>query len=186
MKLTKEKQVLKKQLDREPRNIVEIPVKCSAGYPQVIVTAPILEESDGIFPTTFWLTCPELNYRIAQLEDQGMVTKIKEEIDADPQLKEKLMKAHKDYAESRIALIEQKQLRELKAKNKGQYNVIKESGVGGIMEFGGLKCLHTHYAHYLINGTNPVGELTHQMLKDQYSKLNPEQCREKCQVEVQE
>ena len=185
MNYNTEREVLKKQLGRKPRNIVEIPVKCAADYPQVLVTAPVLEDSDGIFPTTFWLSCPELNYRIDQLEDQGMITKIKEKIDAEPHLKSQLMEAHKNYATYRVNLMTPKQLQELQDKNQGQYRVLKESGVGGIMEFDGIKCLHTHYAHYLINGNNPVGELTHQLLKDKYSKLNPEQCKKKCQVEVE-
>lgn len=179
----KEKKILKKQLDREPRNIVEIAVRCSAGYPQVIATAPILADSDGIFPTTFWLTCPELNYRIAQLEDQGYVRKIKEEIDADPKLKEELMQAHQDYANYRVSLLTDEELNKLQAKNQGQYRVIKESGVGGIMDFEGIKCLHTHYAHYLVNQNNPVGRLTEQLLRAEYVELNPEQCKEKCQLE---
>ncbi|MBM7557176.1 DUF501 domain-containing protein [Halanaerobacter jeridensis] len=178
-----EKEILKKQLDREPRNIVDIPVRCAAGFPQVIVTAPILEDSDGIFPTTFWLTCPELNYRIAQLEDQGYVTRIKEKIDADAQLQEELIKAHEDYANYRVGLLTDEELNELQGENQGQYRVIKESGVGGIMDFEGIKCLHTHYAHYLVNQNNPVGRLTEQLLKNEYVELNPEQCKEKCQLE---
>ena len=80
MDLNQDKEVLKKQLGRAPRNIVEIPVRCSKNFPQVLVTAPLLEDSDNLFPTTFWLSCPELNYRIAKLEDQGFVTKIKKEV----------------------------------------------------------------------------------------------------------
>lgn len=183
MKLSKEKEILKKQLGREARNIVEIPIKCSAKFPQVIVTAPVLEESDNILPTTFWLTCPELNYRIAQLEDQGQVTKIKEKIDKDKGLREELMNAHQKYADYRVSLMSECELERLKVENEGQYRVIKESGVGGIMDFAGIKCLHTHYAHYLVKGENPVGRLTHKLLSREYSALNPADCRQKCEVE---
>ena len=184
MELSREKRVLKKQLGREPRNIVEIPVKCKAGFPQVITTAPILE--DSIFPTTFWLTCPELNYRIAQLEDQGYVTKIKEEIDSSIDLKKKLMEAHQDYADYRVSLMTEKELTELKEKNEGQHKVIKESGVGGIIDYEGIKCLHTHYAHYLVRGNNPVGLLVQELLNAEYDELNSEECKQKCELGVEE
>ncbi|MFO7819943.1 MAG: DUF501 domain-containing protein [Halanaerobacter sp.] len=183
MELSREKKVLKKQLGRKPRNIVKAPVKCKVGYPQVITTAPILE--DSIFPTTFWLTCPELNYRIAQLEDQGYVTKIKEEIDSSIDLKKQLMEAHQTYADYRVSLMTEKKLAELKDKNEGQYKVIKESGVGGIMDYEGIKCLHTHYAHYLARGDNPVGLLVQELLNAEYDEFNPDECRRKCELEVQ-
>ncbi|MGM0501309.1 MAG: DUF501 domain-containing protein [Bacillota bacterium] len=178
-----DKQVLQKQLGRTPRNIVEIVVKCSAGFPQVFVTAPILNDSDNIFPTTFWLSCPELNYRIAKLEDQGFVRTIKEKIDQDLKLKSRLKQAHQDYATYRTNLMSSEQLEELKDKNEGQYRVIKESGVGGIMDFAGIKCLHTHYAHYLVDANNPVGELVEQLLETNYSKGLPDNCQKKCEVE---
>ena len=76
-----------------------------------------------------------------------------------------------------------KQLEELKEKNEGQYRVIKESGVGGIMDFSGIKCLHTHYAHYLVDSNNPVGELVEQLLEANYFKRVPDNCENKCEVE---
>ena len=177
------KQILKKQLGRTPRNIVKIPVSCSENFPQVIVTAPLLEDSDNLFPTTFWLSCPELNYRIAKLEDQGFVTKIKTEIDQDPKLKEQLMEAHQNYADYRMSLSDKKELKELKDKNQGQYRVITKSGVGGIMDFAGIKCLHTHYAHYLVDQNNPVGQLVDELLESNWPKLDPKKCKYKCQLE---
>ena len=183
MKFSKEKAILKKQLGREARNIVGIPIKCSAKFPQVIVTAPILEKNNSILPTTLWLTCPELNYRIAQLEDRGQITKIKEKIDKNERLRKELMKAHQRYADYRLSLMSEYELERLKRENEGQYRVIKESGVGGIMDFGGLKCLHTHYAHYLVKRHNPVGRLTHERLITEYPALNPVECKQKCEVE---
>jgi len=183
MNLKEDKQILKKQLGRAPRNIVEIPVRCSANFPQLLVTAPILSDKDNIFPTTFWLSCPELNYRIAKLEDQGFITKITEKIAANPKLKSRLQQAHQDYASYRVDLIDSEPLKKLEEKSAGQYRVIKKSGVGGIMEFSGIKCLHTHYAHYLVDQNNPVGELVDDLLKEKWAALEPEQCKEKCQLE---
>lgn len=34
---------------------------------------------------------------------------------------------------------------------------LKETGVGGIENFSSVKCLHLHYASYLVGENNPVG-----------------------------
>lgn len=38
------------------------------------------------------------------------------------------------------------------------YRVLRDSGVGGINNLEGIKCLHVHLADYLVNKENPVGE----------------------------
>ncbi|MCK8827507.1 DUF501 domain-containing protein [Natroniella acetigena] len=183
MTLTQEQlKILTKQLGREPRNVTEIAKQCAGGYPQVITTKPILvkEDSFGIFPTTFWLTCSELNYRIGRLEGEGMVQQIQKRIKSEQKLENKLKKAHQSYAKQRVDLADQQLLARLKEENKGQYNVLKESGVGGIMDFEGIKCLHTHYAHYLVDPINPVGQIVDDLLKERFAILVPEDCCSKC------
>ncbi len=44
------------------------------------------------------------------------------------------------------------------------------------MEFDGIKCLHTHYAHYLVYEDNPVGEIVDELLKDEFGPLDPNDC----------
>ncbi|MCK8817002.1 DUF501 domain-containing protein [Natroniella sulfidigena] len=186
MNLTQEQlKVLTRQLGREPRNVAEIAKQCVGEHPQVITTKPILikDDSFGIFPTTFWLTCPELNYRIGRLEGEGMVQKIQQEIKSNQKLATKLKQAHQNYAKQRIELADQQLLARLKEENEGQYNVLKESGVGGIMDFGGIKCLHTHYAHYLVDPINPVGQLVDDLLQERFTLLDPKECCSKCQGE---
>ncbi|GAB6099791.1 DUF501 domain-containing protein [Halanaerocella petrolearia] len=178
-------QVLKEQLGREPRNVVKVSKRCSANHPQVIVTAPILEQENdiGIFPTTFWLTCPELNYRISKLEDEGWIQKIQDQLNDKEELAQELEEAHQSYAEYRLNLMpEQKQV-DIADKYPNRYRVLKESGVGGILEFAGIKCLHTHYAHYLATENNPIGRLTNNLLKDNFEPLDTEDCLIKCEKE---
>ena len=97
---SKDKKVLKKQLGREPRSVKEVIKRCQLDYPQVIVTEPILDSNNksGIFPTSLWLTCPELNYRIGQLETKGLVQEIQNKIKNNQKLSKKLNQSHENYA----------------------------------------------------------------------------------------
>lgn len=170
--------ILERQLGRKPRNLVDIIKRCKNGSPQVVVTAPILDKGDsiGIFPTTLWLTCPELNYRIGKLESKGLVQEVQNKILGDEGLAQRLKEAHQDYANYRLSLVKEDRLEGLKENNPGQYKVLKESGVGGILEFEGIKCLHTHFAHYLVDGKNPVGEMVAELLEEEYGEIEPEEC----------
>ncbi|PRX21820.1 hypothetical protein BX659_13040 [Orenia metallireducens] len=174
----KDLEILERQLGRKPRNLVDIIKRCKDGSPQVVVTAPILDKGDsiGIFPTTLWLTCPELNYRIGKLESRGLVQEVQNKILGDKKLSKRLAEAHKDYANYRMSLVEDDRLEDLKENNPGQYKVLKESGVGGILEFEGIKCLHTHFAQYLVDEKNPVGEMVAELLKKEYGQIEPEEC----------
>ena len=175
-------EVLEKQLGRKPRNLVRVEKRCSAGYPQVITTAPLLEsdKEPGIFPTTYWLTCPELNYRISQLEDKGWIKKLEQKIAEDEKLAGEVSEAHQRYIQARVELISAEDLQQLEEKFPGQYRVLTESGVGGILNSTGIKCLHTHYAHYLAD-KNPVGELVNELLVEKFSDLEPADCRYQCE-----
>ncbi|GAB6138999.1 DUF501 domain-containing protein [Halanaerobaculum tunisiense] len=178
-------QTIAKQLGREPRNVVEVSQSCSRDYPQVIVTAPILAQEDklGIFPTTFWLTCPELNYRIDKLEAKGWIQKIQDRLQTEEELAAKLDQAHQSYAQYRMDLLSPARKERLAKDYPERYRVLEESGVGGILEFGGIKCLHTHYAHYLAIGENPVGKLVDQLLTAEFTSLSATECVNNCQVE---
>ncbi len=179
--MDQDREILAQQLGRKPRNLVRVEKRCSAGYPQVITTAPLLEAKSepGIFPTTYWLTCPELNYRISQLEDKGWIKRLEEKIAADEQLARAVDQAHQRYIQARLELIDEAKLQKLREEFSGQYKVLTESGVGGIVKGKGVKCLHTHYAHYLAD-KNPVGALVNEILTAEFPALNPEQCSYQC------
>ena len=42
--------------------------------------------------------------------------------------------------------------------------VLHDVGIAGIRDFTNVKCLHTHYAHYLATGQNLVGEWVQELL----------------------
>lgn len=73
--------------------------------------------------------------------------------------KERLSLTHLRYAENRLNLLPDKIKKDLNKKSKAILEVLRKSGVGGIIDKEGVKCLHTHLADFLVNKDNPVGEL---------------------------
>lgn len=157
--------MIKHQLGREPENLNEIELYCDKNNPLVISTLPF-NKKKGVFPTLYWLSCPFLVKRVSKLEDQGLVKKLTKRTKSNFQFKEKLEKAHLQYANKRFSLLTCKQIKKIKKISDDILDVIKNSGVGGIRDKKGIKCLHTHLADYLINKQNPVGEIVHNKLPE--------------------
>lgn len=177
-----DKAVIARQLGRQPRNLVGVAVRCPAGHPQVIVTHPVMYH-DGVypevFPTLYWLSCPRLVKEVSRLEGAGVIEDIQEAIFHNPELQEELNEEHRQYAEERLALVKNVTLNPLKEEYPAQYDVLVHSGVGGIMDKG-IKCLHTHFADYLVHGKNPVGRLVAEKLGDKIVEMC-EECKEEGQ-----
>ena len=80
-------------------------------------------------------------------------------------------KTHSKYAAIRKKLLSSEQLQKAENISEDLYKTLIESGVGGIRDKEGIKCLHTHLADYLINQINPVGEIV-------FTKIDwPEKCK---------
>jgi len=92
------------------------------------------------FPTLYWLTCPDAVAAVSRLEAEGWIGRLDERVERDPDCRERLEEAAREYA------AERERLRE----GAGEWG-----GVGGSR--GGVKCLHAHYAHHLAGGLNPIG-----------------------------
>lgn len=108
----------------------------------VIENHPLLEDGSP-FPTLYWLTCPILNKRVSTLESAGSMADLTELLGRDAGLQSRLSDAIARYRTTRDA-----------------HAVIKESGgpPGGGPDR--VKCLHSHVAHELAGGDNPVGSVT--------------------------
>lgn len=155
---TKEKRIIEQQLGREPENLLGIAQFCPFGHPLVIITHPFSKEK-GVFPTTFWLSCPFWVKEISRLEDEGWVKKLSRKLKNDNDFEEKLFRSHEMYAQKRYELLEKKEIKNIKDISSDILEVIKNSGIAGIRNKQGIKCLHAHVADYLINGINPAGKL---------------------------
>jgi len=137
------------QLGRRPRGLRRVAHRCPCGLPDVVETAPRLEDGTP-FPTLYYATCPRLTSRIGRLEADGLMREQTERLAADPELAARYARAHAAYLADRDAV----------------------EPLGTDVSAGGMpdrvKCLHVHVAHTLARGpgVNPFGDETLERLDD--------------------
>ncbi|MFB6290883.1 MAG: DUF501 domain-containing protein [Candidatus Bipolaricaulia bacterium] len=150
-------QIVKNQLGKEPRGLIDIPVRCSYGYPVVLETKPLIRDKEGfeVFPTLYWLSCPKRVEELAGLEADGYVEQLEKEIASTPALKEKYRENEERYLQAQKSLLAEDDLEFIEEKRLGD---ALSKGIGGIESDEHLKCLHLHLAHQLAD-ENVVGEL---------------------------
>ena len=139
------------QLGREPRSVIEVAHRCSCGQPDVLKTAPRLEDGTP-FPTLYYMTCPKATGAIGTLEAIGVMKELADELAADPELAASYEKAHDIYLAQREAI--------------EQVSEIAGISAGGMPTR--VKCLHVLIGHALAAGpgVNPLGDRALAMLKD--------------------
>ena len=126
------------QLGREPQADFEVVVRGDDGSLVVVRNAPFLHDGTPM-PTLYWLVDPELTRAISYLESHGGVRAAESAVDRDD-----LIMAHIAYAAERDTTIP-----------AGHPGPFPFGGVAGSRK--GVKCLHAHYAYFLVGGTDPVG-----------------------------
>lgn len=137
---------VEERLGRPARGSFAVVVRdASDGAPVVIRNEPLLADGTPM-PTRYWLVDPDLLRRIGQIENAGGVRAAEAEVDPV-----ELRAAHDRYAEERDRRV------------PDDWEGPRPSGgVGGTRQ--GVKCLHTHYANWLVTGDDPVGEWVHDHL----------------------
>lgn len=155
--------IIEKQIDRKPEGMVEVTVECPFGYPAVIKVYPFF--NGRVFPTTYWLTCPYLQKEISVLEDKGWITKMQKIVDNDKAVAQALKSSHEDYAKERFGMLDSREKEKMKEISDDIYKTLKKSGIGGVKDKKGIKCLHTHVADFLVNRDNPIGKKVFQKIK---------------------
>ncbi len=128
--------IVEKQLGRPPRAFRRVAVRCPFGRPAVVEQTPF-DESGEPFPTTYWLTCPQLVAALARIEAAGGVERWSALARDDPELEESARRGHDEQRRLRPEL---------------------PSGIGGQTRTGGLKCLHAHAAFALARPGYELGE----------------------------
>ena len=138
-------------LGRRPLAAFDVVVRRADSTPVVIRNAPLLPDGTPM-PTRYWLVDPELNREIGRLEAAGGVDRAEAEV--DPRHLQRPTPATP-----------------LSATLRSQPNTTVRlyGGVGGTRI--GVKCLHTHYAHFLATGDDPVGSWTAQHLPERVLKI---------------
>ncbi|MFN8078113.1 MAG: DUF501 domain-containing protein [Kineosporiaceae bacterium] len=133
------------QLGRTPRGVVEVAHRCECGLPDVVRTAPRLDDGTP-FPTSFYLTCPRAASAVGTLEAGGLMRRMSQRLAEDDDLAAAYLGAHRDYLARRAEL--------------GEVPEIAGVSAGGMPDR--VKCLHVLLAHALAAGpgVNPLGDET--------------------------
>lgn len=150
--------VVRAQLGREPRGVIAIAARCRCGNPTVVRTAPRLEDGTP-FPTQYYLTHPGAVAAVSTLEANGGMRPMQERLAAEPALAAAYQVAHEHYLDERYALEDVPEIHGISA--------------GGMPDR--VKCLHVLVGHALAAGpgVNPLGDLTLEMISDQW---RPDRC----------
>jgi hypothetical protein len=131
-----DREIVELQLGRAPRAFRRVVYRCPYGRPAVTEQAPFDERGEP-FPTTYYLTCPQLVAAISRLEAQGGVERWTRAAAEDETLRASLDRANDEQRRLRPEL---------------------PSGVGGSTRPGSLKCLHAHAAFALARPGYELGE----------------------------
>ncbi len=141
--------LVERQLGRPPRALLRVAVRCPFGAPAVTEQAPYDDAGDP-FPTTYYVTCPQLVAAIARLEAAGGVERWSAELEQDPDLAADLERATEEQRRVR---------RELAAGLTGRDDGSSlELGIAGSANPRRLKCLHAHAAFALARPGYRLGE----------------------------
>ncbi|TDH71510.1 hypothetical protein CCR75_007508 [Bremia lactucae] len=114
------------------------------------------------FPTIYWLASSKLKAKVSTLEDQHYVLTLQHRLDTDQVAKEKMVQSHREYAEQRWQMLTRHD-RDLLKRRQWEF-FLRDVGIAGIRDYTNVKCLHTHYAHYLSTGNNQIGEWVQELL----------------------
>ena len=129
--------VVEQQLGRPPRAFRRVVRRCTSGHPAVTEQNPY-DENGEPFPTTFWVTCPDLVAAISRLEAAGGVERWTRATQEDPELRASLERGNAEQRALRPEL---------------------DLGIGGARAgAGSLKCLHAHVAFALARPGYVLGE----------------------------
>jgi len=136
-----EREVVTRQLGRPPRALVAVAHRCPCGQPDVVETAPRLEDGTP-FPTLYYLTCPRATAAASRLEAAGRMREWQDELAENPELDAAYRAAHEQYLAERDA-------RDV---------LPTRSTAGGMPDR--VKCLHALAGHALAAGpgVNPIGD----------------------------
>jgi uncharacterized protein len=158
-----DRDVVARQLGRDPRAFRRVAVRCPFGRPAVTEQHPYTADGEP-FPTTYYMTCRHLVVAISRLEADGGVDRWTALAEADASLAASRADADDDQRAIR---------RELAAGETGRDGGASlDLGVGGAGRGGSLKCLHAHAAFALARTEYALGE---RILAD-VQPLWPERC----------
>ena len=126
-------------LGRKPQGDFEVVMRDKNDEPIVVKNEPLLFDGTPM-PTRYWLVGPKEHMAVSRLESAGFIDLAESEVDA-----EELRLTHERYAAERDSAIP-----------KDHTGPRPHGGVAGTRV--GVKCLHAHYANWLVDKTDVVGQ----------------------------
>ena len=169
--------ILKWQLNTDNVFVSRIVERCEFGFPRIVLLRPLTEDKDGNSSVEYtavanplWLTCPYLNDRIHELENQGYIQKISEFINNDLVLKRQMATAHAHFYYLRKKNYERFTNSSFPIEDYDLFN----RGIGGIEDTTSLKGLQVQFAHYRIFKDNIAGKITCNLL---HNKVDCDEAR---------
>jgi hypothetical protein len=135
--------IVARQLRRTPRGPWRVAVRCAHGYPAVLAVAPLLEDGTP-FPTTFWLSCPQLCAQAAAAESAGEAAVWSARACEDASLIVSMVAADAVYRAAR-------------AIESGGVDPCEGVGIAGQADPLAVKCLHARMAAAAAGLPDPVG-----------------------------
>ncbi len=133
-------------LGREPRGLEDVAVYGPVGDPVVIRVSSLVDGAP--FPNLFWLVDRALVYRIDRDEAGGLIHRLQQNVDSNEKLQGEMIDDHVAHIKLRNSCMTpaiEEQLR-----SGRYYEVLQQRGIGGIADFGRIRCLHTWYAAHLV------------------------------------
>jgi hypothetical protein len=132
-----DREIVARQLEREPRAFRRVVVRCPFGKPAVTEQTPF-DDRGAPFPTSFWLTCPYLVAAVSRLEAAGGVERWTRAAQEDAALAQSLARANDEQRALRPEL---------------------DTGIAGAAtDAGSIKCLHAHVAFALARPGYRLGD----------------------------
>ena len=151
----KDLQIIEETLGRPPRGVQKVCLRDQMGVPVVVTVDPLVDGRP--FPTYYWLVHKKLIKEISKIESHSFIKYLERDVILNnTQLRDRLHKDTDRYKKQRWKALAS--LHEFSSIKEKYRNVLKTVGIGGIKDTTKVRCLHMHYAHYLVDG-NIIGQI---------------------------
>lgn len=151
-----ERTIVEAQLGRKISFAFIVAAICEFGWPACIRNSTF-SESGEFNPNLYYLTCPYLSKRIATLEDNGLISELQGSLASDDSLGDAVSQAQhahaKEWLSDAAAISGSTPEALLNQLARGAPRIADSSGDHL------LKCLHAHYAFYLVHPDYILGRL---------------------------
>lgn len=146
--------IIRDQLGREPRGIVDIAAHSAAGVPLVLKMRSLIDGQP--FPTLYWLCSKDLRKAIGKIEGSGWIKEIEAQLQNDTELLHVYQQDQQRYVAQRWQAMHPEDKLRIEALNLSP--LFDSYGIGGITQWDKVRCLHMQYAHHLAD-SNCIGAL---------------------------